>query len=290
VTPTVYINGAFIPRDEAKVSISDGGWLHGAGLFETIRAEYGRVFRLRQHLDRLRNSAATILRPIERADLPADEVFHELLERNELHTARLRLTVTAGSMLERPEPGGDVILPLSIALTATDLGGYPDSMYEGGIHVAVCDYRQARSDPLAGHKTTSYLPRLLGLRQAQRAQCPEALWFNVHNQLAEGSVSNVFLVKDGAIKTPPIDTPVLPGIARAAVIELAAEAGVSLEETPLTLEDLFGADEVFLTNVVMQVMPVIRVEKHDVGDGRVGPTARKLREAFHDLVRKECQP
>jgi len=290
VTPTVYINGAFVRRDEASVSITDGGWLHGAGLFETIRAEYGRVFRLRQHLDRLRNSAATILRPIERADLPGDDVFAELLERNGLHKARLRLTVTAGSMLERPEPGAEDVLPLSIALTATDLDGYPDSMYQNGIHVAVCDYRQARSDPLAGHKTTSYLPRLLGLRQAQRAQCPEALWFNVHNQLAEGSVSNVFLVKGGAVKTPPLDTPVLPGIARAAVIELAGAANIPLEETALTLDDLFGADEVFLTNVIMQVLPVIRVEKHDVGDGRVGPVARKMREAFHELVRKECQP
>ena len=289
MTPTVYINGTFVPRDEASVSITDGGWLHGAGLFETMRAEYGRIFRLRQHLERLRNSAAKLLRPIERADLPADEVFAELLERNGLSKARLRLTVTAGSMLDRPEPGAVDVMPLSIALTATALGGYPDSMYQSGIHVVVCDFRQARSDPLAGHKTTAYLPRLLGLRQAQRTQCPEALWFNVHNQLAEGSISNVFLAKDGTIKTPPLDTPVLPGIARAAVIELAQAAKIPLEETPLTLDDLFVADESFLTNVIMQVMPVIRVEKHDVGDGRVGSITKKMREAFHGLVRKECQ-
>jgi len=290
VTPTVYINGAFVPRSEATVSITDGGWLHGAGLFETIRAEYGRVFRLRQHLDRLRNSAATILRPIERADLPGDDVFAELLERNGLHKARLRLTVATGSVLDGPGPGGDEVMPLSIALTATDLAGYSDSMYQSGVRVVVCDFRQARSDPLAGHKTTAYLPRLLGLRQAQRAQCPEALWFNIHNQLAEGSISNVFLVKNGTIKTPPLDTPVLPGIARSVAIELAEAAQIPLDEAPLTLDDLFGADEVFLTNVIMQVMPVIRIEQHDVGDGRVGPIAKNMREAFHELVRRECQP
>ncbi len=290
MTPTVYMNGAFVPRDEASVSITDGGWLHGAGLFETIRAEYGRIFRLRQHLERLRNSAAALLRPIERADLPGDDVFAELLERNGQSKARLRLTVTAAGMLDRPATGSDDIYPLNIALTATELDGYPDSMYANGIHVVVCDFRQAKSDPLAGHKTTAYLPRLLGLRQAQQAQCPETLWFNVHNQLAEGSISNVFLVSGGTIKTPPLDTPVLPGIARAVVIELARAAKIPLQETPLTLDDLFSADEVFLTNVIMQVMPVIRVEKHDVRDSKVGPVAKKMREAFHELVRKECRP
>jgi len=288
VNPTVYFNGRFVDQADALVPISDGGWLHAAGLFETIRAEFGRPFRLESHVRRLMNSAAEILRPIDRADLPSEEVVAELLERNKLSNARLRLTVSAGSMLE-PSQGNDPETPLTIALTASDLQGYGEALYERGVQTLVCDYRQAKSDPLAGHKTTAYLPRLLGLRQAGKAQCVEALWFNVHNQLAEGSISNIFLVKDGALATPPLDTPVLPGIARAAVIELAKVQGLSAEEEPLTIDDLLGADEVLLTNVIMQVVPVVKIEKHDVGGGRVGPMAKRLREAFHQLVRKECQ-
>lgn len=129
----------------------------------------------------------------------------------------------------------------------------------------------------------------MGLRDAQRANCLEAIWFNVHNRLAEGSISNVFLVKDGALKTPPLDTPVLPGIARAVILELARRSGMEVAEAALALDDLLAADEVFLTNVIMQIMPVVRVEKHEVGHGRVGPIASQLREDFRNLVRKECQ-
>ncbi len=285
----VYLNSTFVPPEEATISVFDGGFLHGAGLFETMRAEGGKVFRLSSHLDRLRNSAATVLRPLERADLPEDAVFTELLERNKLKQARLRLTVTAGSMLPTPDAAEDAPPPLTTVITATELGGYTDKLYADGATVTICDYRQARSDPLAGHKTTAFFSRLMGLRAAQQANCLESLWFNVHNQLAEGSISNVFLIKDGALRTPPLDTPVLPGVARAAVLELAKGSGMNCTEAALTLDDLFAADEVFLTNVVMQIMPVVRIEKHDVGAGCVGPIVKRLRESFIDLVRQECR-
>ncbi len=289
MNPVVYLNGEYVPQDEARISVFDGGWLHGAGLFETMRAEQGKVFRLSAHLDRMRNSAASILRPIERADLPEDAVFSELLDRNGLTRARLRLTVTAGSMLPQEDTDEDAPPPLTTALSAAPLNGYSDAIYRDGITVAICDYRQARSDPLAGHKTISFFSRLMGLRDAQRANCLEAIWFNVHNQLAEGSISNVFLVKDGALKTPPLDTPVLPGIARAAILELARQSDMDIAETALTLDDLLSADEVFLTNVIMQIVPVVRIEKHDVGHSRVGPITKRLREDFVNFVRKECQ-
>jgi len=285
---TVYLNGRFVNQEDAKISIADGGWLHGAGLFETIRAEFARPFRLESHVRRLMNSAVEILRPIDRADVPDEDTIIELLKQNELATARLRLTVSAGSMLEGPA-GNREQMPLTVAVTAAGLEGYAESLYERGVHTVICDYRQAKSDPLAGHKCTAYLPRLLGLRQAGRSQGFEAIWFNVHNQLAEGSISNIFLVKSGELLTPPLDTPVLPGVARATVTELAAVQGLTLKEQALIIDDLLGADEVLLTNVIMQVVPVVKIEKHDVNGGRVGPIAKRLREAFRNLVRKECQ-
>ena len=285
MTKAMYFNGAFADPSEVAIRPNDGGWLHGAGLFETMRAENGRVFRLAAHLSRLRNSAERLLRPIAEDELPDESTMRELLERNELTSARLRLTVSAGAMGD-----ADANQPpaLTVCLTASPLAPYPDQAYEKGIGVVICQHRQSTTDPTAGHKTTSYFPRLLGLREARQARCNEAIWFTEDKRLAEGSISNVFVVRDGTLKTPPLDTPVLPGIARGVVLELAQQSDLAQEETEITIDELLDADEVFLTNTLMQVMPVIRVEKRDIGDGQVGPVTKRLGEAYRETARKEC--
>lgn len=285
MTATVYLNGAFVSEQEAHVSVYDGGWLHGAGLFETMRAEGGQVFQLEPHLERLRHSANVILTPMERSDLPDEKIFRELLERNGLKEARVRLTVSAGSMRETDE--GDV-RRLTVCATASPLSGYPAELYDRGVNAAVCDYRQSISDPLAGHKSTAYLPRLLGLRQAQQKRCLEAIWFTTGNELAEGSISNVFVVHGGVLKTPPLDTPVLPGIARGVVLQIASDCGIQCEQCPLSIDDLLDADEVLLTNAIMQVIPVVRVEKHEIGQGRVGAIGKRLYQEYRKRVQQEC--
>jgi branched-chain amino acid aminotransferase len=285
VTATVYLNGAFVSGPNAHVSVYDGGWLHGAGLFETMRAEGGRVFRLESHLERLRRSADVLLAPMEHSDLPKETVFRELLERNGLKEARVRLTVSAGSMREAE---GDDVRRLTVCATVFPLSGYPKELYERGVSVVVCDFRQSTSDPLAGHKCTAYLPRLLGLRQAQQKRCTEAIWFTTGNKLAEGSISNVFVVRGGKLKTPPLDTPVLPGIARGLVLQIAADCGITCEQCPLSIDDLLDADEVLLTNAIMQVMPVVHVERHDIGGGRVGAIGNRLYQEYRKRVRQEC--
>lgn len=285
MTARVYLNGAFVSEQEARVSVYDGGWLHGAGLFETMRAERGRVFRIESHLERLRRSAIAVLTPMERSDLPAEAVFKELFERNELKEARVRLTVSAGSMREGDE--GDV-RRLTVCATAAPLSGYSAELYDRGVHAAVCDFRQSTSDPLAGHKSTAYLPRLLGLRQAQQKHCLEAIWFTTGNELAEGSMSNVFVVRGGVLKTPPLDTPVLPGIARGLVLQIASDCGIERKQCSLSIDDLLDADEVLLTNSILQVMPVVRVEKHDIGQGRVGPIGKRLYQEYRNRVQQEC--
>ncbi len=285
MTATVYLNGDFVPETAAQVSVFDGGWLHGAGLFETMRAENSRVFRLEPHLERLRRSANVILTPIERKDLPEEAVFGELLERNGLREARVRLTVSAGSM--REAEGGDA-RQLTVCATASPLSGYPAELYERGASAAVCDFRLSTTDPLAGHKSTAHLPRLLGLRQAQQKRCLEAIWFTNINELAEGSITNVFVVRGGVIKTPPLDTPVLPGIARALVLQLASDGGIPSKQCPLSIDDLLDAEEVWLTNAIMQVMPVVRVERHEIGRGRVGPIGKRLYQEYRGRVKQEC--
>lgn len=286
MTPTVYINGGFVPESEATVSVADGGWLHGAGLFETMRAENSRVFRLESHMRRLMNSAAKLLRPIDQSRLPSPDDLRSLMDHNELVKARLRMTVTAGAT--RADISDDAEPEPNICVTASKLTTYPGEMYNHGIGVIVCGFRQSPADPLAGHKTTSYLSRLLALREARSARCIEALWFTTDNHLAEGSISNVFVVSGEKLRTPSLATPVLPGIARAAVLEIAADAGIEIEEGQLTVDDLLDADEVFLTNTIMQMMPVIAVEKHTIADGKIGTMTKTLSEALRDLVKKEC--
>jgi branched-subunit amino acid aminotransferase/4-amino-4-deoxychorismate lyase len=283
--PFVYLDGVFVPESEARLSVFDGGWLHGAGLFETMRAENGRAFRLESHIERLRRSAAKLLHAIERSDLPSEEDVVGLLKRNEVSHARIRLTVSAGSMraLDAETP----IRP-TICMTTAPLSAYPPGFYERGIQVVVSPFKQSPDDPTIGHKTTGHLSRLLSLRHAQKAGCLEALWFTTENHLAEGSISNVFLVAEGGVKTPGVDTPILPGITRAIVLDLAPSLNLEAREGPLTIHDLLDADECFLTNSIMGIMPVIRVERHDIGGGRVGRVTQQIRAAYVELVEREC--
>lgn len=280
-----YFNGEFLPEEQCRIGIDDGGFLHGAGLFETMRAEGGQVFLLEQHMSRLCRSASKLLRPIESSMLPTSMNFQELLERHGRPTARIRLTVTAGSM----RTASDETEPrLNVCATVSSLTEYSPKLYEHGVTAVICDYRLSPSDPLAGHKTTCYLPKLMALRTAQAAGCMEALWFTTGNLLAEGSISNVFLVRDGSLLTPSLETPVLPGVVRGAVIKSAQSRGVTVEQRSLTVDDLLDANEVFLTNTMMKVLPVCSVEKHTIADGKVGDMTRVLSDDLNKLIRSEC--
>lgn len=281
----VQLNGEFVPLSEANVSVYDAGWLHGAGLFETMRAENRRVFRLQDHLDRLAASANEVLSPIDPDLLPDAEAVKILLERNDLTEARVRLTVSAGSVVEANEPQDR---RLTVCITAAPLVAYPAELYKTGVAVLISKYRQSRHDPLAGHKTTSYLPRLMALKHAGQAQCMEALWFTSDNVLAEGSISNVFIVSESVVSTPPIETPILPGIARRIVLELCESQGLRVEERAISIDDLLDAEEVFLTNSIMQIMPVNRVEKRDIYGGKPGPVAADLLKGYRERVMREC--
>ncbi len=274
----IFYNGRLVSMAEASVPVSNPSFLHGVGLFETLRAYRGKPFRLDEHVERLRRSADRFNMPLGATVDEIADAVRQTLEANQLADARIRFTVTPpGSMDEAHQ--------ITLLVRTEAMHGYPAELYEKGMTVCVLtDYRQSRHDPLAGHKTTSYFPRLLALRDAQDRHCGEAFWFTPENLLAEGCITNVFLVRDGRLKTPPLATPVLPGITRAAVIELAQEADIEVAETPCTIDDVLGAEEIFLTNGVMEVMPVTRVERHPVGDAKIGPVTRKLADAYKALT------
>ena len=268
---------------DAKVSVADAGFLYGAGLFETMRANNGVVFAIADHLDRLFFSAHKLAIKNTYDKQYIYDAVYKVLEANGLKDARLRLTLTGGQFTPEESEQKSTLL-----ITAAELAGYPDEYYKKGVVVALCPYRQNPFDPTCGHKVLSYFPRMLGLEFARKFRCAEALWFTNDNRLAEGCISNVFLVKDEKLLTPPVETPVLPGVARKTICELALRDSIALEEKPLTIDDVLAADEIFLTNVIMKVLPVNSVEKHTVGDGKVGPVTKKVQKMFDECIAKCC--
>jgi branched-chain amino acid aminotransferase len=241
------------------------------------------VFALKDHLDRLFFSARTlsINRTYDRKYIT--DAIYKVLRANKLTDARLRLTLTNGPMSQSDEQRRATLL-----ITATNLQPYPAEYYKKGVLVMLCPFRQNPNEPTCGHKTTSYFSRMIALNSAHQKRGAEALWFTMDNRLAEGCISNVFLVKDSALYTAPIETPVLAGVARKTVCQIALKNSIKLVEKELYIDDVLAADEIFLTNVIMQIMPVTAVEKHTVGDGKVGTMTKGLQKSFDEFIKKEC--
>jgi branched-chain amino acid aminotransferase len=279
----VFLNDGLVEGEKACVSARDSGFLYGMGLFETMRAYEGVVFSLKDHLDRLFFSAAalSIENNYDRGYIT--DAIYKVLKANKLKDARLRLTLTAGSMTQGEEQRKATLL-----ITAAGFVPYPKEYYEKGVLVVLCPFRQNPAEPTSGHKTLNYMPRMLALQRAHRMRAAEALWFTVDNRLAEGCISNIFLVKDDCLYTPPIETPVLAGVARKTVCELAIKNEIKLVEKDLNISNLLEAQEAFLTNVIMQIMPINSVEKHVVGDGKVGPMTKRLQKMFDECVKQQC--
>jgi len=292
----VYLNGRMLPPEEATVSLSDAGLTHAVGLFETMACRSGNIFRLAEHLQRLANSAKSLglVRTLDPE--PLAQAVNQTISHNRLHDARVRLTLTAGAL--NMLAGGEQAAPPrpTLAIVPTPPTQYDPGYFESGVKVLVAPPALSPFDPMAGHKTLSYWGRLRTLRQAATAGAGEAIWMTAANHIAGGAISNIFLVKDGTLLTPfargeesegALPAPVLPGITRAAVIQMAENAGLPVKKRMLTIDDLLGADEVFLTNSSWHILPVTSVEKSAVGEGKVGQVTNQLRTALLSTIERE---
>ncbi len=302
--PQVWIDGHFLEENLATLSIRDTGILHAAGVFTTLRAysagSAARIFRLDQHLLRVRNSCEALFIPLHHKDEALAEAANELLARNNLVEARLRITVTRGAA--RHDPLHGLHLEPTTFITAAALEPYPEDFYQRGMTVIALDDQKLNPyDIQAGHKTLNYFSRLAALRSANQRDAGEALWFNVHNYLQSGSISNVFIAKDHVLITPPTPdemqdpavradvaysrSAVLPGITRRTVLELAATLQLPIKLASATITDVLEADEVFLSNSIMQIMPVCRIERSPIGNDRPGPITLQLTQAYRNLIK-----
>ena len=279
----VHLNGSLVPRSGARIAALDYGFLYGYGLFETMRAYGGEVFRLDRHLDRLARSAERL--GIAVGPLALKNAVLETIQANKLEDARIRLTVSAGEGGTIPDPA--TCEEPMVLVVAEHYQPLPDGVYQRGFKAVVSSIRRNSQSPLSGMKSLNFLESMLARQEARAAGADEALLLNEAGLLAEASMSNVFLVSEGSLRTPDLSCGVLPGITREAVLELAAGAGVEATECDVTLDELRQTEEAFLTNSVMVVMPLTEVEGRPVGSGRPGSVTLKLMAGYREMVGRE---
>jgi len=286
----VYLNGALLPRSQARVSVDDHGFLYGYGLFETMRAYRGKIFLMERHLRRLLESAEAIGLGANPAEADLGQACYDTLRANGLEEARLRLTVSRGEVASFP--GDSSHITPTVVVTARRYTPLPAEVYQRGFRVGVSSRRQYHRSPLARIKSTSYLLSMLARLEAEAAGLDEALLLNEGGFITEGSTSNIFLAASGVLVTPSLASGILPGITRQAVMELADALGIGVSEGKVTLEDLKQFDEAFLTSSVIEIMPVASVrdvsgEVITIGSAKPGRITARLMAAYREMVDRE---
>lgn len=296
----VFVQGELVPRGDARISAFDAGLLHGVGLFETMVATGGdtgkpeavRVFRMEEHLDRLSGSAAELGLSDEIRTGPLADAIALTASKSGHARSRVRLTVTGGDLNLLETTGRSNHTP-TVIISAQPATPYPEAMFSKGVMVTLGDARVNPLDPMTGHKTLNYWMRLRELQAAAGKGAGESILLQVTNHIAGGCVSNLFAVHDGTLITPiargeeergGVPSPVLPGITRGAIMDLASGKGIGTSRRMMAIDDLLDADELFLTNSSWGVLPVVRVEKETIGEGEPGPMTNGLRAALLEAV------
>ncbi|MBO8129136.1 MAG: branched-chain-amino-acid transaminase [Peptococcaceae bacterium] len=280
----IYLNGEYVSEEQAVVSVFDHGYLYGDGVFEGIRAYHGRVFKLKEHIDRLYESAHSILLNIPLTREEMQEVVLETLRRNNLRDAYIRLVVSRGAgdlgldPKKCPKP--------TVVCIAASIQLYPAELYEQGLEVVTVPTRRNLGEAVNPRiKSLNYLNNILAKIEAGLAGTMEAIMLNAEGYVAEATGDNIFLVKNGRLVTPPSYVGILEGITRNTVMELAREAGIPVEEKLFTRHDVYVADECFLTGTAAELIPVIKVDGRPIGSGKPGPVTWQLIRAFRELTK-----
>ena len=281
-----YVNGAFVPKEEAKISVYDHGYLYGDGIFEGIRAYGGRVFRLEQHLDRLYDSARFLMLEIPLSRDEMREAILETVRRSGLRDAYIRPIISRGV--------GDLGLDprkcraATVVIIVDTIQLYPKEAYERGLRTVTATTRKIRPDALSPQaKTLNYLNNIMARLEANQAGVDEAIMLTGDGYVSECTADNLFLVRRGEIWTPPAFLGILKGVTREAVMTLARALEIPVLEKVFTLHDVYTADECFLTGTGAEVGPVTEVDARPIGTGRPGPISLRLTQAFRELVRAE---
>lgn len=279
----VYIDKEFVPRSQAKISVFDHGLLYGDGVFEGVRSYNGVVFKLIEHIDRLYDSAKTIMLDIPVTKQEMANIVLETLRKNKLADAYIRLIVTRGvgdlGLDPRKCSKPSIIV---IAQPMEPLLG--KEVKEKGVRLIISSIRRDRVDATTHQaKTLNYLNSILAKIEAINAGVDDAILLDERGFVSEASAANLFVVKNNVIATPPQTAGILPGITRSVVMELSRKIGYKVEERDITPHELLTADEVFLTGTAAEIVPVVEVNKRRIGGGEPGPVTRRLIEEFEKI-------
>ncbi len=282
----INLNGKFVPKEKAVVSVFDHGLLYGDGVFEGIRSYNGRVFKLDEHLERLYTSAKAItLRiPVSKEKMKAEILL--TIRKNKLKDSYVRCVVTRG-------PGDLGLNPTKCPkafyfIIASSITLYPEKFYKVGLPVITASTRRNVPEAVSPMvKSLNYLNNILAKLEANNGGVLEAIMLNREGYVAECTADNIFIVKKNELITPPTYIGALEGITRAAVMELARDMGLKVSEKPFTMVDMYVADECFLTGTAAEVVPIIDIDTRKIGNGKPGPVTKKLIAEYRAMTRAE---
>lgn len=281
----VSLNGQLVPQEQATVSVWDHGLLYGDGVFEGIRVYFGKVFLLKDHIERLYESALSIRLVIP---VSIDEMIarvEETVSANQLDSGYVRLVVTRGAGalgLDIRKTSNPQVIVIADTITL-----YPQEIYDNGLRLITASTIRNHPAALSPRvKSLNYLNNIMAKVEGTDAGTVEALMLNHKGEVAECTGDNIFIVKDGVLMTPPRDAGILEGITRNAVMRLATEAGIDVREVAMTKHDIFIADECFLTGTAAEVIAVVSLDGRTIGSGKPGPITRQLLDLFRELTKR----
>ena len=280
----IYLDGAFVDEEEAKVSVFDHGVLYGDGIFEGIRAYNGRVFKLNEHVDRLFNGSRAIMLepPVSKEEMK--EIVLETLRRNSLKDAYIRLVVTRGKGDLGLDP--DKCPKPTMFCIAAGIQLYPEELYENGLEVVTVPTRRNTPETVNPQmKSLNYLNSIMAKLEAKLAGVEEAIMINNEGYVAEATGDNIFIIRKGRLVTPPAFLGILEGVTRNTVMELAEKRNIPVEERIFTRYDIYSADECFLTGTAAEVIPVTKVDGRTIGSGKPGEITRTLIKDYKELTK-----
>jgi len=279
----IYINGEYYEKEDAKVSVFDHGFLYGDGVFEGIRIYSGKIFKLKEHLDRLYKSAKALMLEIPLTPDELKKDVEDAVKRNQKENGYIRLVVSRGE--------GDLgVNPFlckkaSVIIIVGDIHLYPEKYYTEGISVITSSLRRISPDCFDVRiKSLNYLNNALAKIEAAQVGCMEAIMLTREGYVAECTADNIFIVSNGILYTPCLTDCALEGITRNFVMEIAENAGMTVRDIHLTQYDLYNADECFLTGTGAELIPVTKIDGRIIGSGISGEWTQKLAKLFHEAI------
>ena len=278
----IFLNGRIVPDTDAYISSADRGFLYGDGIYETLRSYSGKPFKLSDHLERMRHSAKQLRISFSYTNEDIGKWINELIERNCSQDAYIRITLSRGSGGGRLQMD-DNIEPTTL-IQVKPFSPYDSKLYDEGMSLVVSDYKRSTTCLISRYKSTNLLQSILRKEEAKKKSAHEAIILNTDSYVAECVVSNIFMVSDGNVITPSLDTNILPGITRKTVLDICSNTGIPVSEEHFMVERLLKSDEVFITNSLMEIMPVSKIDDSKIGKTVPEKITQQLMSAYKHLI------